>query len=321
MTSENNLPDYVILYRSHHPFQSQLKEHLISFGITVLEVQYLAEMADLSFLEKSSCAIAIIDDDLKGIEFLRSVMHYHPWTQRIMLTDSVNIHTFEQAINKAHVNYLLHFPLGEKSLKTYLIKANRRFRNLIRPLNKLNALSNVTTDLLQENERMRLESQTDSLTRLLNRRSMNTIIDNLWHQFITLKTIFSFAILDIDHFKKVNDRYGHEVGDQVLRALSNLLIKNLRKEQDFAFRYGGEEFALISTHSGGEKMYLYVKRLLKLTRKMVVSGKDYDVKITFSAGVSDTQKITSPQQIIHQADIALYQAKNSGRNRVVLFKK
>ncbi len=321
MTTVSHLPQQVVLYRSAHPFQSVLAEKLHEFGIRFREIQFLAELQDLTFIEKSPCAIAIITDDLKGIDFLRSVMHYHTWTQRIMLTDSVRLNTLEQAINKAHVNYLLHLPIEDRELKTYLIKANRRFQNIIRPVDKLSALSSVTSDLLLENERMRLESQTDPLTRLLNRRSMNTIVENLWHLYLTANEHFSFAILDIDHFKRVNDRYGHEAGDKVLQELSALLLRNLRKEQDFAFRYGGEEFALISTHMDARKMYLFVNRLLKLARNMVIRAGNAQIKITFSAGVSDTRQVQSPQQVIHQADQALYQAKNNGRNQIIIFKK
>ena len=317
----NRLPDQIVLYRSSHSYQTVLKRKLQDFGIVIREAQFLAEMQDLSFIEKAPCALAIIDDQLNGIEFLRSLMHYHTWTQRIMLTDSTNLLTFEQAINKAHVNYLLHIPIEEQTLKTYLIKANRRFQNIMRPVHKLSALTSVTSDLLLENERMRLESQTDPLTRLLNRRSMNIILENLWHQYLTANDGFSFAILDIDHFKRVNDKYGHEAGDRVLQELSALILHNLRKDQDFAFRYGGEEFALISTHMNAEKMHLFVERLLQLTREMVIHVGQAAIKITFSAGVSDTRQVKSPQEVMHQADKALYQAKNSGRNRIINFEK
>ncbi len=318
---ENRLPDQVVLYRSSHEFQPILRQKLKDFGIIFREAQFLAEMQDLTFIEKSPCALAIIDDQLSGIDFLRSIMHYHPWTQRIMLTDSIDLFTFEQAINKAHVNYLLHMPIEGHALKTYLIKANRRYQNIMRPVHKLSALTSVTSDLLLENERMRLESQTDPLTRLLNRRSMNLILENLWHQYLTSNDGFSFAILDIDHFKRVNDKYGHEAGDRVLQELSALLLHNLRKDQDFAFRYGGEEFALISTHMNAEKMHLFVERLLQLTREMVIRVGDIAIKITFSAGVSDTTHVKSPQEVMHQADKALYEAKNSGRNRIINFRK
>jgi len=317
----NRLPDQIVLYRSSHSYQTVLKRKLQDFGIVIREAQFLAEMQDLSFIEKAPCALAIIDDQLNGIEFLRSLMHYHTWTQRIMLTDSTNLLTFEQAINKAHINYLLHIPTEEQTLKTYLVKANRRFQNIMRPVHKLSALTSVTSNLLLENERMRLESQTDPLTRLLNRRSMNIILENLWHQYLTANDGFSFAILDIDHFKRVNDKYGHEAGDRVLQELSSLILHNLRKDQDFAFRYGGEEFALISTHMNAEKMHLFVERLLQLTREMVIHVGQAAIKITFSAGVSDTRQVKSPQEVMHQADKALYQAKNSGRNRIINFEK
>jgi diguanylate cyclase (GGDEF)-like protein len=100
-----------------------------------------------------------------------------------------------------------------------------------------------------------------------------------------------------------------------------VLSKNLREEQDFAFRYGGEEFVLISNTMCAEKMYHYVSRLLNIVRKMVIRFDGHQIKITFSAGVSDIEGLEAPQMVIHQADMALYQAKNSGRNRIVVFKK
>ncbi len=315
------LPDQVVLYRSAHPFQRQLRTILNKLGIRTHEIQYLAELKDLSAIEKSPCVLAIIDGEMKGIEFLRSIMHYHPWTQRMLITSSGDIRFLEQAINKAHINYLLSLPLSEETLKVYLMKANKRFQNLIRPINKLDVLSSVTSDLLQENERMRLAASTDALTKLPNRRSMNLVMENLWHQYLTANVAFSFAMLDIDHFKNVNDRYGHEAGDRVLQALAKVLSENLRAEQDFAFRYGGEEFALISNTMCAEKMYHYVSRLLDIVRKMVIRFDGHQIKITFSAGVSDIKGLEAPQMVIHQADMALYQAKNSGRNRIVIFKK
>ncbi|NOX88081.1 MAG: GGDEF domain-containing protein [Calditrichaeota bacterium] len=321
MKQSGLLPEQVVLYRSKNRYQEELKRLLEKWQIGFFEAAFLAEFEDLSFIEKSPCALAIIDDDLRGIEFLRSVMHYHTWTQRIMLSETVNIDVYEQAINRAHVNYLLRLPIKEHYLKTYLIKANRRFQNIIRPLNKLDALTTVTTDLLEANERYRLEAITDPLTQLLNRRSMNAMLENLWLQYLRASINFSFAILDIDLFKKVNDTYGHEVGDQVLRELSSLILRNLRKGQDYAFRYGGEEFALISVNIPQLKMYHFIKRLLELTRDMVVTVKDHKIKITFSAGISDAKSVHSPQELINKADQALYQAKNLGRNRIVVLQK
>jgi PleD family two-component response regulator len=212
---KHKLPEQVVLYRSEHPSQKKLRIILNDLGIVFHEIQYLAELKDLSVIEKSPCVLAIIDGEMKGIEFLRSVMHYHPWTQRMLITNSGDIRFLEQAINKAHINYLLSLPLSEETLKVYLMKANKRFQNLIRPINKLDVLSSVTSDLLQENERMRLAASTDALTKLPNRRSMNLVMENLWHQYVTANVVFSFAMLDIDHFKNVNDRYGHEAGDRV----------------------------------------------------------------------------------------------------------
>ena len=314
------LPQKVILFKSLHPQQEILKKYLTEWNIDFIEAEYFAQIRQPQIIEDCSCVLAIIEDQ-KGVEFLRAIMHYYTWTQRIMLAEKPEPELLEAAINRAHVNYFLHLPLVKKELHTYLIKATRRFKNLISPINKFEALSDLTVDLLEDNQRFRKESQKDDLTGLLNRRSFNLYMENLWHAFLKKRQIFSLAMLDIDHFKKINDRYGHPAGDEVLKQFGQLLNNNLRTEQDFAFRVGGEEFALISIESKKDKMAKYVKRVLNIVRNLEVVVDEEKIKFTFSAGVADVTQVTGPQELIKKADEALYQAKNNGRNLIVLYEK
>ncbi len=318
MPRTGTLPEKVVLYRSESVYQKPLIQLLEKWSIKYYQAAYLAEMENPEVIEKCPCALAIIEEK-RAIEFLRSVMHYFTWTQRVMLSGKLDVDLFTEAINRAHVNYFIPLPLQEELLKTYLIKANRRFQNIIRPINKLEALTTVTTDLIEDNLRYRSEALTDVLTGLLNRRSLNTWLENLWHQYLRTGINFSMAILDIDHFKKINDTYGHSFGDHVLVKLANLIQNNLRKGQDYAFRYGGEEFTVISVNLSKQQMALFMERLLKLTRNMGLTFNDQPVNFTFSAGVAHILDAKTPQDIILQADKALYQAKNSGRNRVVVW--
>ncbi len=312
------VPQQIILFKSQHAQQKKLKQYLKKWGIQFIEVEFFAQIPQPEIVEKTPCAIAIIEDR-KGVEFLRSIMHYFPWTQRLMLAENPDVSLLEAAINRAHVNYFLKLPVDEQDLQKYLMKANRRFNTLILPINKFQALTDVTKGLLEDNLRFKMEAQRDALTGLFNRRSFNVYMENFWLAFLQKAEIFSLAMLDIDRFKLINDRYGHPVGDMVLKQFGQLLQANLRKEQDFAFRIGGEEFALLSKEIQKNSMVQYVNRVLNITRALRIKQENITITFTFSAGVADASQVKSPQELIRKADAALYLAKNTGRNRVALY--
>ncbi len=312
------VPQQIILFKSQHAQQKKLKQYLKKWGIQFIEVEFFAQIPQPEIVEKTPCAIAIIEDR-KGVEFLRSIMHYFPWTQRLMLAENPDVSLLEAAINRAHVNYFLKLPVDEQDLQKYLMKANRRFNTLILPINKFQALTDVTKGLLEDNLRFKMEAQRDALTGLFNRRSFNVYMENFWLAFLQKAEIFSLAMLDIDRFKLINDRYGHPVGDLVLKQFGQLLQANLRKEQDFAFRIGGEEFALLSKEIQKNSMVQYVNRVLNITRALRIKQENITITFTFSAGVADASQVKSPQELIRKADAALYLAKNTGRNRVALY--
>lgn len=154
------------------------------------------------------------------------------------------------------------------------------------------------------------QSSTDPLTGLNNRRAMNEYLA----QLAAKETPFSIILLDIDHFKAVNDMYGHTIGDEVLVFLADLMRETVRGE-DICCRYGGEEFLIILPNADlklakhlAEKLRSYVAKTNSPTGK----------PITFSAGIALFPDETSvPNDLIHLADQYLYKAKQSGRNRVI----
>ena len=126
------------------------------------------------------------------------------------------------------------------------------------------------------------------------------------------KRPLSLIIFDIDHFKKINDTYGHKVGDEVLKALSKLIKKNIRKI-DFAARWGGEEFVILAPETNVEG----AKKLAEKLRQAVETYKFPTVgKVTISLGVAQLEPDEKPEDFIVRADMALYKAKEGGRNRV-----
>jgi diguanylate cyclase (GGDEF)-like protein len=168
-------------------------------------------------------------------------------------------------------------------------------------------------------QQMRDAALTDPLTGLYNRRSLD---DHLQREFAFAKrhgAPLSLIIADIDHFKHVNDGYGHLVGDAVLVGLARILTKSIRQE-DFLARYGGEEFALVCRQTPGITAFSIAHRLRCTVKESLLVAERPKLRIMVSAGVSmiPDASIGRLDQFIEGADHALYEAKNSGRDRVCL---
>ncbi len=159
-------------------------------------------------------------------------------------------------------------------------------------------------------------SVTDALTGLYNRRHFE---DNLEREFLRASRYnnnLSFAIIDVDFFKKVNDTYGHSTGDYVLKEVAYLILQNLRKT-DMVFRYGGEEFAVIITETPLKQAVIPLERLRKSIEEYPFSYNGQNLKITVSIGASEVnEKTETVHQLFEEADKALYKAKESGRNQI-----
>jgi diguanylate cyclase (GGDEF)-like protein len=153
----------------------------------------------------------------------------------------------------------------------------------------------------------------DPLTLCLNRRSMDRQFNVLFIKAKDEETHLSCFMVDIDWFKSVNDRYGHATGDQVIRAVADVL-RSCTRESDLVSRYGGEEFCIVLPGLDLVKAFEIAERVRKSIEKKPCGG----VKITVSIGVASLeQNASKPDELVNQADKALYAAKNSGRNRVI----
>lgn len=172
-------------------------------------------------------------------------------------------------------------------------------------------LGRTIENRVQRARKLRLLSERDSMSGLLNHAAS---LDALRFEMDTCGGDLTLAVLDLDHFKQVNDNYGHHVGDQVIRSFSALLKRNLGKNA-IAGRHGGEEFIVIFRDTPMEEAYLALDKLRRLfctLEHRSVEGESFTV--SFSAGVVEYDGIS--QDLIHYADSALYEAKREGRNRV-----
>lgn len=160
---------------------------------------------------------------------------------------------------------------------------------------------------------------TDSLTGLSNRRDLLEKVQFEMELSRRLDLQVSFLMLDIDHFKRINDTFGHDAGDAVLRRLGLLLRETLRTV-DHAGRLGGEEFGVLLTATGPEEAYAVAERIRKEVMELAVAHGGETMRFTISIGVSYlvAAQPLSLEEMIKKADTALYAAKNSGRNRVCM---
>lgn len=166
--------------------------------------------------------------------------------------------------------------------------------------------------LVEESQR---QARVDALTGLLNRRAFLPSLDGELQRTHRYKTPLAVLLIDVDHFKQVNDRHGHGVGDHVLAAMGRMMVRTLRS-CDIIARWGGEEFVALLPSTDGEGARLAAERLRREAESMEIKGADGNVPITISVGVALCERGESRDSLIDRADRAMYQAKTSGRNRV-----
>jgi diguanylate cyclase (GGDEF)-like protein len=158
----------------------------------------------------------------------------------------------------------------------------------------------------------------DELTGLVNRRHMNLLLEQERQRSARSGRLFSVAMVDIDHFKAVNDHYGHAVGDDVLRSISRQMPQALRST-DIVARWGGEEFVVLLAESALGTARVGLERLrgrIAATPMAHLSG--VPIRVTVSAGLTEHIAGESVDQTLERADRALYEAKSQGRNRTVV---
>jgi diguanylate cyclase (GGDEF)-like protein len=161
-------------------------------------------------------------------------------------------------------------------------------------------------------------SITDELTGLSNRRCFDTTFEKEYLRASRYSNKLTLVMFDIDHFKAVNDTYGHQCGDFILKQVANAALQTFRKT-DTVFRYGGEEFAVILTETDIEQSIIPLERFRKTIQTLGLTYQGKEVDITVSIGACQlTSDFATKEEFLQKADEALYEAKNSGRNKTVL---
>jgi diguanylate cyclase (GGDEF)-like protein len=195
-----------------------------------------------------------------------------------------------------------------------------RVRSLLRIKKLQQALSEREKELSMVNDRLLHISMTDGLTGVDNRRSLEQRLNEMFEHSLRLHEPISCIMCDIDHFKKVNDTYGHAAGDEVLKQFAEILKVEAR-EIDRVGRYGGEEFLLLLPGTVLDSAVTFAERLRQRVDDHTFSFEGGTLKRTMSCGVASWPhpKVAGREEMLKAADDALYVAKELGRNRVVRF--
>jgi diguanylate cyclase (GGDEF)-like protein len=167
------------------------------------------------------------------------------------------------------------------------------------------------TALKRAEEKLAAAALSDTLTGLPNRRALDARLELLGHEAQRGRR-YALAIIDIDHFKKVNDTHGHAMGDRVLVAVGGALREAIRKH-DLAARMGGEEFCVVLADVDPEQIAMLAERL-----RSAIAAISEPLTVTASIGVCHSSLADTPNALLEKADAALYRAKSGGRNRVEL---
>ena len=198
------------------------------------------------------------------------------------------------------------------------IDQTKRQQQLENQRNVNNKLKKAQKRLEALNQKLDLTSRTDSLTGLYNRRHMEQRIKEEYEQYQRTGSEFALVLADIDFFKKVNDIYGHDCGDCLLKLLSEDLRKFIR-ESDTVARWGGEEFLLLLPATNEENAVGLAERINKTVQEHRYDYENVVLLVTLTIGVSVIRHEDTIASIIKKADIALYQGKRAGRNCVISF--
>ncbi|WP_260958722.1 GGDEF domain-containing protein [Pseudomonas citri] len=169
------------------------------------------------------------------------------------------------------------------------------------------------------NAQLQKLSSTDRLTGLYNRGHWEESLRTAHARHQRYGTALSLVMFDIDHFKRVNDTYGHQAGDKVIEQVAGLLHEHVR-ESDVAGRYGGEEFGVVLSDTDKEGAQIFAERLRKAVETLLVRYNDQSIRFTISLGVAELNgPSNSHAELISRADQALYSSKKNGRNQVTVY--
>ena len=280
----------------------------VAFAIQSLNLNKLAVTGSLPLRYELSVATRN-DEPLLGSAFEKAVLHIDPKEGQSIRDKWIAI-TIEKVTDYTLL-WLTLLVLGTVLVVSlywnhYLAKANRKIRDT------LSVLHDVQAQLEHQNKMLKRQSITDALTGIYNRLKLDEDLSYAIKRSERTNSEFSIILLDIDNFKMANDRFGHFIGDELLKAFSSLLVSSIRKS-DIVGRWGGEEFLIICPNTDLQGC----EKLAEQLRKRIAEHEFPEIRVlNASLGVTAHQQDEKADTMIARVDKALYRAKKHGRNRV-----
>ncbi|MFZ5562700.1 MAG: GGDEF domain-containing protein [Thermodesulfobacteriota bacterium] len=251
-----------------------------------------------------------LTSEIRGVSTVLYILIFVFGTFRLKLREFLGLVALTVALYGGAMVLLAHSQPEEVSTKLEVT----RWVILLLSLLWVSYMANYIANLRR---RIKLMASFDPLTEVYNRREIFEILDREKSFSDRSGIPFSLCILDLDDFKEVNDTYGHQAGDRVLKAFARALKENVRTE-DYVGRYGGEEFLVVFVNFDcRDNSATCVARLLNVTQRLTFPGISNDLKITTSIGVSAYRPSETIDAVVARADQALYEAKAAGKNRIV----
>ena len=199
----------------------------------------------------------------------------------------------------------------EQREQTILRKSIETMR---KELNSMSQEANSYKEKLFEHQKLNL---LDPLTQLANRTALEDRMEQEYRNHVRFKTPLWIAVTDIDHFKGINDSFGHSTGDKTLQVIA-MALKNSLRDSEFVARYGGEEFVLLLPDVTDEHISQLLNRVREKIKNIPFKFKNQRITVTLSIGAAQVMENETLEEAFERADAALYQAKNNGRDRVVI---
>ena len=298
------------------------------------------ELVDELRRDGEPLAVMIADQimpGMKGVELLEEVHKRSPGTTKILLTGQAGLDAVVAAINRAGLNRYIPKPWDEPDLRLTVENLLRTFRLhrqnelLVEDLKRKNSeleaakisleqkVRERTGELEEANQRLSRLAVTDGLTGLFNHRYLHEQLQNAVERSLRSGVPVAMLMIDVDHFKKYNDRHGHPAGDEALRSVARLVAED-RRQVDVVARYGGEEFAVL-LHDAQRETAIEVAEKIRLrvsSAPIAHADKQPLGRMTVSIGIAVCpEDASTAEALLEAADVALYRAKKSGRDSVV----
>ncbi len=303
-----------------HPASRTFLRHVLSSEHFEPLVAQSAEEA-LAAYDQQPIDIWFVDWVMPGMSGLELVqqLRNRPGGDRayvIMLTAKNSDEDLATAF-AAGVDDFIRKPLSALELDARLKAAVRLVTTSNCLKQRLDEIEALNTSLTELNRELEVMASTDALTGLLNRRAGMQALGEMWSTAVRYSRPLSVAVIDIDHFKRINDLFGHARGDAALRHVATVLDE-LARNADKVARIGGEEFLVVLPETDTASAAIYLDRCRAEVSKVRCIADGHDVPLAISAGVAMRDaSIESAEELVKIADAALYEAKRQGRNRVV----